>query len=570
MDKAGFYCVITAFTPDFWDDFVIFYNSLRKTTMVHTIVVPLEFKKEDFEKLSKYHVDVFMLPDDDVKHYKGICKTRWMQWFKPKIIKDVIESYGINTALWLDVDIVILNDLKPLFKATSNDFLVMNDFFAPQYCLNDDKLYDHHPAPVPKLLEKIALNSGVVGVVPGRDDYILDKWIENTEIINNDQKLKDYITLYDQGVLLWTMRELGILDKITPSQGWNGDAKRNAYELNENSKWPKHPQWPRTDTVMGGDILDEVLFDNPDMIIAHYAGMPKLSHLCQIDNKHSIQYMYNKHGEDMTTRIFGIGLERAGTHTLAESIRRSSRHSSWVRHEIDPTLSKEAKLKFDGDDYMTQDFNNKMQLYKRTDVKLVCEVNHRLSFFVDDINENCDNAKFILLLRNPVDLIKSRMLNFSTWISEFSRTPGFYQFDMYSIHRHFKSSGSSDQNSNRIRPDDISSVPIVDLHLWEIIETLKCALNSLKNIDDDNYSVVWIEDLNESQKDLNKLLNGDIIWREFLNWSNRKFGSRLDFHDEKTVKWVNTMVNNRSNEIIDQFFDLLSDFGVKPRLKQYL
>ena len=555
MKQTGRYAVITAFTPDFGDDFKIFQDSIRRVNRVPIMVIPLDHSESELLKLRQLNVHVIQFSDEELLPLRNIG-PRWMQWFKPSLIKRIINRVGLDTILWLDTDLVVLDDLQPLFEQALESFFVINDYFDPKGCLNDDRLYDIYPTPVVEGQENTALNSGVIGMHWPRDEPIINDWLEKVQIVAHNSQLLEYVSLYDQGALLWSMRDLGILDKILPKPEWNHKAVRNGYEFNKISfKWPTP-----TTRRMGGDLIDEVKFDNPGVTIAHFAGAPKLSELCKADHAQSRQCRFNKHQTKPITRIFGIGLERAGTHTLAETFRRANKTETWVRHEFEPALSHEAKTKWQGKPYNTKAFQRRLKLYNRSDVQFVSEVNHRLSFFVSDISEAVENAKFILLLRNPVTLVQSRLLNFSCWSEALFKYPGCYQFDVYGLHRRF-GSGSDQQNQHRLRPEKWNLNPI-EMHIWDIVETLRFVLRDLRKLSKSSYEIIWIEDLAESWRQIENLIPDTIYWDEAKKLMKVHFGARVSCCSKETEQWVRDQINENADLIINSVMDVLREFNV--------
>lgn len=567
MKQIGHCAIVTAFTPDFGDDFKLFHDSLRQVTKVNLIVIPLDHSAKQLSKLQAqgFHAIFHHFNKELLTAYRNIG-SRWMQWFKPQLLKMMIKPYKLDTILWLDVDLVVLDDIKPLFEQAFESFFVIRDYFAPKDCQNDQRLYEKYPTPLAKDQEDVVLNSGVIGMHWPRDKHIIEDWLEKVWTIARNPELIDYISLYDQGALLWSMRDSGILDKILPKPEWNHKAIRNCYESDKtNLKWPIS-----VDRCMGGDIIEEVKYDNPGVTIAHFAGLPKLSQLCTIDGRETCQYRRNKYKSRQITRIFGVGLERAGTHTLAETFRRANRTESWIRHEFQPSLSKEAKEKWHNKLDDTSNIQQRIDLYNRTDVQFVSEVNHRLSFFVPEIATNVKNSKFILLLRNPVTLIQSRLLNYSIWTRELYKFPSCYQFDTYSLHQRF-GEGSSDQNQQRLRPvgdQEIWDLNQIEMHVWEIKETLRWVLRDLRALPENRYEIIWLEDLAESCDLINQLIPATLYLDKAKKCLKTRFGAHLPPNDN-TAKWVQEQVDEHSQFILESVTATLKEFDVPLQRQVY-
>jgi len=393
-----------------------------------------------------------------------------------------------------------------------------------------------------------------------RDKFIVDMWKYKVEIISNRSDLREKVKLYDQGALLWAMRDLDILNKIIKKPQWNHNPKRNAYDAYKQYRWPYGPK------SMGGDTIDQVAYDNQGVVIAHFAGLPKLSHLTKVDSQPAKQFRHNVHKNDEPAHIFGVGLERAGTHTLAEIFRNSCRHSCWVRHEYSHGMSKAALAKWLGES--SDGFIEACcDIYNRLDVQFICEVNHRLSFFVPEIKEKVRNSKFVLLLRNPFDLIRSRLRNFSCWGNQLHKFPVHYQLSAYTLHRDF-GDGSYEQNHYRICPNcDMSPI---EMHVWEIVNTLRYVLRDLKRLPDSEYRIIWIEDLSKSIKLIRQLVpNHYFDWDKMKDISSIRYGpSKLPA--DRIAEWIEDEININFEFISKSFFSILREFDIEIKIHSYL
>lgn len=542
--------VVTAFTPNFHSDFMLLCGSLRRFSSVRLIAIPLGF--DEVPKING--VSILEVQHDIQANAKAIFGDRWVQWYKPFLIEMAAEHHNTNVILWLDSDIVITGDPHPLFAKIAEDFFVVGDYFAPKTCLNDESLYQEFTPhrEFTKEESELALNSGVIGMLLPRDQNILDAWKDKINIVAERPDLIEKISLYDQGALLWAMRDLDVLSKIVHKPEWNYNPKRNAYDFQKQYVWPYGPKH------MGGDIIDQVAYDNPKAVVAHFAGLPKLSHLINVDSQPARQHRHNVHRHEEPAHIFGIGLERAGTHTLAEMLRGSCRYDSWVRHEYTPGISEAALRKWRGEP-SDGSIEKRCELYNRTDVQFISEVNHRLSFFVPEIKERVKNAKFILLLRNPFDLIRSRLKNYSCYNSKLRKYPISYQLELYKLHREF-GDGSTEQNIYRITPD--ADLSVIETYVWEITETLKFVLRDLKQLPESEYRIIWVESL---RKSINKIRN--LVPKHYFDWSKMAEISTIHFGTSKKPNnvvddWINGEIDTHSELISSSVFNILREYEV--------
>ncbi len=556
----GSYAILTALSSNIFSDFVVFCDSVRRIGDYPIYAVSLELTDEQKSFLiTKYDIKIIELTSEQLTHYQTFDKN-WKQWYKPAYFQFVEH---IDYVLWIDADTVVLKDLAPLFIKASEQFFVMQDYFAPKTCINDDKLYDEFKLSISN--KDIALNSGVIGCSPKRDSQVIGLWLEKVKILHDRTELRPYVKLYDQGCLLWALHELNMIDNILDIKKWNYPAKRNIYEyclpnvnqLNGDHIWPtkEGPQ-------VGGDTIQCITMDNQNAVIAHFAGLPKLSQLCVLNNKSTIAYFRHKRGPRNIGRVFVVGLERCGTHTIAEVLRRSCNVECCVRHEHLPTLSHEAMLKYSGQYYKTPDFIRRLEFYSRLDCGLVAEANHRLSYFIDDI-QTCLNGqcKFILMLRNPIELIRSRLYNFSIWPQFIHRFPLCYQLDIAKLRTVF-SDGSPWQNVFRICPDNFDVDPI-DMHLWEISYTLRLALSQLKSLPKSSWEVFWLEYINQSATRLVQFVGNSTLSLGVANEIMKvKYGGKLCYHSPETVKWIDDAVNRNAIHIYKTISEVLKEFDM--------
>ena len=574
----GSYGILTAISPEWFTEYKILYDSIRKLSDISIAVMGLELPKEQKDYIAKQkHTIQIHYKIDEYNRLKQMG-PRWRQWCKPEYM---LQSPFDNT-LWIDADAVVVRDFDEIFEKINQGLFFTRDHFAPITCLNDKELYEQHPVPESEEHDQIAINSGVFGYSKERDNYILEAWHKNVEIVKNNPGLKNYIRLYDQGVLIWTLRQLELIENVNSDYRFNCPAKRNVYEYHMPSHNPDGAdyKWYGEEEGMGGDLIDNIKYDNPNAVIVHFAGIPKLSNLLEINNQHVLRHKKiietrpNGNGVGAKTeRVFCVGLERCGTHTIAEAIRKScddpnthgmaKRPISWVRHESRPALAYEAFLKYTGQDYKTEDFIQKFEKYSRDDCSLVYESNHRLSFFIDDLNEAFPDCKFIIMIRNPVKLIRSRLFNFILWAKKFETLPGCYQLDLYQLGpKNIR--GSKTQSMHRIIPKESTHYDLIDLHIWEIKETINTIVSNLKNIEESRYKIWDINKINFA--DIPKFINpakGILLNPgKCVEAGQRKYGKKLNFCSENTTNWIEDLIKENTIKIYKETRECFAKLGM--------
>ncbi len=541
--------ILTAISPNMWDDYLVFYDSIRRFHNYPIYVVCLEMIDWQLEEMKKQkEIHIITIDEDRMEDYKK-TDPHWRQWFKPFYFKMIPEH---ETVLWLDSDACALDSLDPLFEQAEKKFFVIADYFAPKTCVNKHELYKKFKLDIPKDKAAVVLNSGVIGIQPARseDKKVLKEWQRKVNIAAADKEVRSWLALFDQGALLWAMQELDMYSHILARKAWNWPAKKNPYELVTDSRPdPAAPKgWPGS---MDGDVLHNIKVDNDGAVFAHFAGLPKLAHLCEPNHVHSLTYFRRKNGGRESKRIFIAGLERGAMRSLAEVFRRTCIGESWVRVNHRPTLAAEAQAKHLGNDYQTPEFEERIGLFNRHDCGLICEANKNLAFFIEEIYERLNGAaRFIIMLRDPIMTIRSRMLNFATWPGHLHLAPICYQED----YRKFLRLGLDTTNNYfRIKPGVGEGMSLVDLHIWELEYTLTRISESLTKIPPHAYKFIWAENLRAEIFNVTQFVGGHKLDPTLAEQAARvKYGSGLKIHSQNTADWVESQIEGRTVEIYNR------------------
>ena len=379
MSKTG---IITIFTADLILDFKVFYHSLKRYSDIDLYVMPVGLSDEQLKWLYSLNVVVYTPTVDYAKKYPH-CATKWMQWFKPLIIKSIIQLYDLQSVLWLDVDLVVLSCLQPLFDHMNTKMLLMLDEFAPKHCLNQPSIYNDLNIRLEEKNEDLAINSGVVGLRIPRDLYILDAWCEYSEKIAPHHSMLKKITLLDQGILLLTLHSKKMYDLALQKAQFNHNAKRNTYQYEFNSD--------------PSDLLSVISVDNPKAIIAHFAGLPKLSHLCAYDHPLTIKNLHLWHGKS-TDKLFILHFDVVKAYELVTVIRRSSSKPCST-----PVSCPKQLVGF-------QSLSNTVPLtreYARIDVSFISDCDQSLFANLSELLTIYKDAKAIIFLDDLAQIIDS-------------------------------------------------------------------------------------------------------------------------------------------------------------------
>lgn len=545
--------IVTAISPNMWHDYLVFYDSIRRFHDCPIYLICLEMVNWQLEAI-KHHKNVhtITMDEDRIEDYKK-THAHWRQWFKPYYMEMISEH---ETVLWLDIDMVILESLDPLFTHIDRQFLVVGDYFAPKSCLNKYELYKKYKLEIPKDKAHIALNSGVVGFKPIRDKEIMKLWRRKVAIAAQNEEVQSWIALFDQGALLWALQELDLYNLIILKRTWNYPAKKNPYELvtesfGEETGGVKSPN----------DIIENIRIDNPGAVIAHFAGLPKLAHLCEPDHNFSCTNFRRKNGGREIKRTFITGVERSGFRTLAEIFRRSTNSESWVRHGLTPTLAAEVQARHFGGDFQTHDFLHRMDLYARSDCGFVCEANKNIAFFIKEIRQKLEgSARFIITLRDPVNLIRSRLLNYVVWPDELHTAPPSYRED----YRKFVLSTKDNSNNYfRCRPHTAEKMNLLDLHIWEIEHTMKHMIAVLQELPPHTWRFVWMENIRAEIFRLAQFAGKHRIEPTVAEKiARQRYSVGLKIHSQETADWVEDQLNDRMIEIYDRIGQVMNAYNV--------
>lgn len=299
--------IVTAFTEDMSQDFQLFYKSLRSKYDIPLVVYDIDDKLDcacDCIKI-KHPKEHEFKSHEYVGH-------RWMQWYKPHLVYYAAKQTDARYVLWLDVDIIV-RDLSQFIIDTYNGFAIYADDFAPNDVHNNINLY----ASTDIVQNRITLNTGVFGLNINRDANILDEWISNTDHLLNDAK-RQYVVLFDQGVLLYTFHKLKI-NTVSSDVRNNKNGDRRFIDPVSTEK----------------QIIEKVYSYNDGANIIHFAGLPKLSQLCSVDSPSLLKE--SKHRETEAVQIVAFG----NSYALIDLLYKTNKHLIYASDKIDYIIRKD-------------------------------------------------------------------------------------------------------------------------------------------------------------------------------------------------------------------------------------
>lgn len=307
--------ILTAFTDNLYDDFIYFITSLRRFSHLKVCVVNLGISEDHLTSLKAFDNIDFISLNEEIRHKIKDLGPNWTKFLKPYYFTLIRKFY--NNIIWIDVDTVICSNLENLCSILDIHPMIFNDYFAPISCLNHEDLYTIFHVPVLEEKKAIALNSGVVCLSLSRelDAKILEKWISNTDLATKYPAIQHLVSLYDQGILLWSLHELGAIDFVFDWKCYNYPARRNIYQYNDVEQ-----------------TIDNIIEDNPGAIIAHFAGVPKVTDLKVYNSHHTINYLRHKHKTYNQIKILHITKDIEYGREFSKSLRRIFKLESSILH----------------------------------------------------------------------------------------------------------------------------------------------------------------------------------------------------------------------------------------------
>ncbi len=144
-------------------------------------------------------------------------KRIWPLWICPLLIR----AAPLKNVFWLDCDAVVLRGLDELFAMLEDGPVFTPENKAPHATPNSPALYLHLPIGRQFDPQVPVVNGGVSGWRRGRDDAALDAYVRPVAAAARDRAVREAISLYDQGALIWVIQSLGLEDRVLPTPMWN-------------------------------------------------------------------------------------------------------------------------------------------------------------------------------------------------------------------------------------------------------------------------------------------------------------------------------------------------------------
>jgi hypothetical protein len=510
MKQPGRYCVVTALSPNLWKEYLLFYKGLRLYNDYHLYVIGLELDKNQ-ETFIKQQSNVTFIPlaEEDVTQLKTIDDD-WRKWYKPYYINLVNQTGVPDVLLWLDTDIVPTGPLEPLFERVEESFFVIRDYFAPKFCHNEPALYKLLGMAEPK--NKTVLNSGVFGWQRVRDQPLFDQWITNVRQAHTN---RDILTL----------QQLGLMDCILNKIEWNWPARRIFYHEFE-------------------DLIAGAGRDNPEALLIHYAGCPKLANLQSVNDPVITNYFRQRLGNFYNPKKFFITGCEAYLATLAATLRRASIHGGYFYYD-DSVGTAMAVTDF-SKDYAAV-FARQAT---RTDCPIYYFISPYYSYLTAHLNRLCPDHCLILVLNDPLEEIRFWIENYYVFPDLLHLYPGFYQVNY--LRRLRSDRALAIKNNIRVKGEETT---LIDRYLALLLGRLQPALERcVQSIRTSTFWAVRPDDLVKQTMALaeRRMFHGD--WK-LIQTQKPALPSGAD-------AWIDDLLRQHKDRIISAYYNILLEYRV--------
>ena len=185
-------------------------------------------------------------------------KRVWPIWICPFLIS----SAPFERTFWLDSDIVVLRNLKRLFDMLEEGPVFTPENHAPEVTANKAELYNLLPISRAFDWTKPAVNGGVSGWDLKRDRDVLEDYKYPIRQACRDKRIRDAISWWDQGALIWAIQLNELAHRVLKSWRWNLCVRHT-------QAYKKVYRWDES-------FLERVREDVPETVanLLHWNGVP--------------------------------------------------------------------------------------------------------------------------------------------------------------------------------------------------------------------------------------------------------------------------------------------------------
>ena len=150
----------------------------------------------------------------------------------------LIAASPFRRVFWLDCDIVVLRDLDAMFAMLDEGPVFAPENLAPARSPNKPELYALMPIDRAFDPAKPTVNAGVSGWDLERDRAALEAYMQPIRRACTDERVRNAMSWWDQGALIWAIQQAGLEDRVVSSWKWNlcvkhTSARGKTYDWNE-------------------------------------------------------------------------------------------------------------------------------------------------------------------------------------------------------------------------------------------------------------------------------------------------------------------------------------------------
>ena len=260
--------IITLADNNYFQGLLILYHSVQESYPVPIICydIGLETEQIIWCKKNLNNLSILPIPDHEtikkIKAYKEKTKLRkkgkrqWPLWICPFLI----QHSPFEKTLWLDCDLIILRNLKQLFKKLDAGPVFTPENLAPHVTANKPELYKLLPINQNYQPEYALINAGVSGWHKKRDRLALDDYSNVVRMAFEKEEIKKAISWHDQGALIWAILNNNLENRVQNNWKWNLCVKHTTVN---NLKFTWNLK-----------ILKEIKEKVPEANILHWNGQP--------------------------------------------------------------------------------------------------------------------------------------------------------------------------------------------------------------------------------------------------------------------------------------------------------
>lgn len=208
LDSCG---IITASDKQYFGGLKLLVSSLRYFNDMRYPIICVDFGMDKEQLYWCKQKQVKVIPRINVPEYPGLCFDTWEKyliWIKPFLF-----GY-FRHMLWLDADVIVLNNIDHVFDLIKKDMLVVkhDDQFYGNV-VNHSALYKMKGIENPPK-DVMRVNAGVCGFDIVRDLDFINKWKHTVMECFNNTEMRECMHYQDQGCLNYLLYAENLLDKV--------------------------------------------------------------------------------------------------------------------------------------------------------------------------------------------------------------------------------------------------------------------------------------------------------------------------------------------------------------------